>query len=409
MPAPPAPTRSNWRRTTLGDIGRVVTGQTPPRARPEYWGQSIPFLTPTDMDGRRFVGHTLRALSPAGAHALQRLVIPAGVAVSCIGWQMGKSIIIDTPTVTNQQLNTVIITDKNVDRLYLYYTLKSQREQFFLLGQGGSRTPIVKKSLFEKTKLALPPLAMQRHIATILGALDNKIELNRAMNQTLDEIVQALFQSWFIDFDGTQGQIPRGWRRASLDQIADFTNGAAFQRFPAVSSEHSLPVIKIRELRDGVTARTQRASSSIPAKYIIDDGDLLFSWSGSLLVTFWSGGRGALNQHLFKVTSDAYPTWLCYLWCRHHLDRFRAIAADRATTMGHIKRSHLAEALVWVPPASQLQAMTEAISPLLCRQQANRLESRSLAGLRDTLLPGLVTGQLRIPEAERAVGEFLSR
>lgn len=114
----------------------------------------------------------------------------------------------------------------------------------------------------------------------------------------------------------------------------------------------------------------------------------------------WCGGEGALNQHLFKVTSQEFPKWFYFWWTRHHLDRFRQIAASKATTMGHIQRSHLSEAKVLVPPQGLLAAMSECTAPLLDRVIQNELQAQNLVSLRDTLLPRLISGQLRLPEAE---------
>ena len=138
------------------------------------------------------------------------------------------------------------------------------------------------------------------------------------------------------------------------------------------------------------------ASDSVPPEYVLHDGDILFSWSGSLELDIWTGGAGALNQHLFKVSSDAYPKWLYYFWTRHHLDEFRDIAADKATTMGHIQRRHLTEALTVNPPDPTLAAIDRAIAPLLDRVITHRLESRALAAQRDALLPRLVSGEVRV-------------
>ena len=107
----------------------------------------------------------------------------------------------------------------------------------------------------------------------------------------------------------------------------------------------------LAQLRAGSAKGAEQANTRVPPDYVIDDGDLIFSWSGSLLVELWCGGKGALNQHLFKVTSAKAPKWFCFQWLRYYLPDFQAIAADKATTMGHIRRHHLTEALVVVPPA----------------------------------------------------------
>ncbi len=280
-------------------------------------------------------------------------------------------------------------------------------------------------------ELPIPPLDEQRAIARILGALDDKIESNHKTNETLEAITRAFFKSWFVDFDpvrakmagrlpagmddataalfpsvleeSSAGPVPTGWRVEPLDAVAQFLNGLALQRFPAEPGSPYLPVIKIAQLRVGDTTSADRASASVPRDYVIEDGDVLFSWSGSLEAVIWCGGRGALNQHLFKVTSTRVPRWFYFRWVREHLPEFQRIAADKATTMGHIQRGHLTRALVVVPPAKILEHAGRILEPFDKRWIEAKLETRSLVALRDTLLPKLMSGELRVRDAERAV------
>lgn len=254
----------------------------------------------------------------------------------------------------------------------------------------------------------------------MLGSLDDKIELNRRMNRTLESMARALFKSWFVDFDPVHanaagrptllpdlanlfptefepselGDVPKGWVVRSLDNIADYLNGLALQKYPAEPGRPSLPRLKIAQLRKGDTEGAELSSTEVPAKYIVEDGDVIFSWSGSLLVRLWTGGKAALNQHLFKVASDEFPRWFYYLWTQHHLDDFQATAASKATTMGHIKRHHLSDAKVVIPPPPVLKAAGKAIGPWHEQIVTNDLQSRSLASLRDALLPQLLSGGL---------------
>ncbi len=152
----------------------------------------------------------------------------------------------------------------------------------------------------------------------------------------------------------------------------------------------------MRKLRAGNTNGADWAGSNVPPEYVIGDGDVLFSWSGSLEVELWCGGRGALNQHLFKVTSANFPKWFYFLWTRYHLPAFQAIAAGKATTMGHIQRRHLSDAEVFIPTDAELEKMNSQMSSIIEKMIANNLESRSLAALRDALLPKLLSGGLRV-------------
>jgi len=270
----------------------------------------------------------------------------------------------------------------------------------------------------------------QRAIAHVLGALDDKIELNRRMNETLEAMARALFKSWFVDFDPVRakmegrdtglpddiadlfpdrlvdsemGEIPKGWQVVPLDGIARFQNGLALQRFRPGQNEDRLPVVKIAQMRAGEANSGEWASAAIKPKCIIEDGDVLFSWSGSLLVMMWCGGRAALNQHLFRVTSDRYPKWFYLHSLLSHLPAFRQIAQDKATTMGHIRRHHLTEALCVSPPDGVIAEISATFSFLLDRQVATELSSRTLAALRDALLPKLISGEIRVPATDKGL------
>lgn len=220
------------------------------------------------------------------------------------------------------------------------------------------------------------------------------------MNQTLEVMSQAIFNEWFVNFNfpGFDGELvdglPRGWSRESIDTSIEFLNGLALQKFPPQSEDEYLPVIKIRELRQGITEASDKASSNIPERYVINDGNILFSWSGSLEVIVWCNGKGALNQHLYKVSSAVYPKWFYYYWTKHFLPVYQSIAEDKATTMGHIQRRHLTESPINVPPADIMNLANAVLSPLLNRIIENNIQTRTLSELRDNLLPKLMTGKL---------------
>ncbi|MCB1659730.1 MAG: restriction endonuclease subunit S, partial [Pseudomonadales bacterium] len=212
----------------------------------------------------------------------------------------------------------------------------------------------------------------------------------------------ALFPSEFEE--SALGLIPKGWRVKSLDEIAHYLNGLALQKYPPEDNDW-LPVIKIAQLRKGDTVGADRANRRMKPEYIIQDGDMLFSWSGSLEVEIWCGGEGALNQHLFKVTSQKYPKWFYYFWTKHHLVSFQKIAESKATTMGHIQRKHLTEAKVIVPNSDFIKGISETFETILNMWIGNAVQVKTLTTLRDTLLPRLISGQLRINQVQDVINE----
>ena len=420
-------TGQSWSEYTIGDIAQVVGGGTPSTKNSTNFDGDIPWLTPKDLSGPhdRYVSRGERNLSQQGLDCSSAKLLPTGSVLLSTRAPIGYVALAKNPISTNQGFRS-LITNDNCDPEYLYYWLMSNTEELDRHASGSTFRELSGSSL-KGIRLRLPPLDEQRRIAGILGALDDKIELNRRMCQTLEAMAQALFKSWFVDFDPVQakangqptnlppeidalfpdsfqdsevGEIPDGWEVRSLDEIATFTNGLALQRFPA-TGEDSLPVIKIAEMRRGYTERTGNASSDIDARYIVEDGDVLFSWSGSLELVLWSHGPGALNQHLFKVTSENFPSWFYWGWLEQHIDDFRRVAAGKATTMGHIQRHHLTDARVVVPSETTLGATNEALGSLLSRLVDSAVQNGLLTTLRDTILPDLTMDRGKSPNTHR--------
>ena len=292
------------------------------------------------------------------------------------------------------------------DNEYLYYLLSSLNLNYHHIG---GAQPLMTQDIIGRIEVIVPQTKDdQRRIASILSSLDRKIELNNKINADLEEMAQAIFKNWFVDFepfkdgkfvDSELGRIPDGWKVGRLTEIASYMNGLAMQKYPPENNEDSLPVLKIKELGQGFCGTdSDRCSCNIKDECKIHNGDVIFSWSGTLLVDVWCGGDCGLNQHLFKVTSKDYPKWFYYYWTKHHLQEFIHIAKDKAVTMGHIKRGHLEEAMVAIPDNDSMEKAHELFEPILSKMISLRLENSRLSTLRDTLLPRLMSGELEIPE-----------
>ena len=314
---------------------------------------------------------------------------------------------------------------------FLLYVIQSSEVQHqILMNEGtGSTVSNLRIPVLESLQIPCPPLHEQKAIAHILGTLDDKIDQLRKTNSVLEDMASALFKSWFVDFDPVKakqeniptglpkdldelfpdsfedsalGPIPKGWRVAGLASTGEFLNGLALQKYPG----DVLPVIKIPQLRQNSTEGADKCSDGIAPQYVIDDGDLLFSWSGTLVAGWWTAGKGALNQHLFKVSSGELSLVMLKHWIDHHLPWFRLVASSKAVTMGHIKRSHLDEAKVVIPAMALNDHAQTILADYRDKFIANGKHIRTLTNLRDTLLPKLISGDLRVPEAEQMVAEL---
>ena len=291
----------------------------------------------------------------------------------------------------------------DADFVYYLATSPSFREIAIQSMVGSSGRQRVQQGVLDATELYVPPLPEQVEIGRTLRALDDKIANNAKINHHLEQMAQAIFKSWFVDFEPFDGVMPDDWQVGHLTDIADYLNGLAMQRFRPTESEVGVPVLKIKELRQGSSdAQSELCSPNVRSDYIVHDGDVIFSWSGSLLVDFWCGGDCGLNQHLFKVTSRKYDKWFYYAWTCHHLARFITMAADKATTMGHIKREALENAEVIIPDGDSYRQLGGLLTPLYEQIINNRVESRKLSLLRDALLPRLMSGELSVSDLDDA-------
>ena len=381
-----------WKGYKLGDVSTMKYGKLPPSSE----SGKYPIWS-----GYRYVGMANTFNCAKGT----LVVVARGV-----GGTGDVKIAKENCYLTNLSISVDIDTQIcNPYFIYYKYLIKNLR----YLDSGSAQSQITIDAL-KNLPIEIPSLAYQNKVVAILKSLDDKIEVNRRINDNLEQQAQALFKSWFVDFEPFRdqpfveselGMIPEGWRVDSLSSIADYINGLAMQKYRPIEGEKGLPVLKIKELGQGNTDDSSElcSPSLIGEKYIIDDGDIIFSWSGTLMVKVWCGGKCGLNQHLFVVEPKDYPHWFAYQWTRHHLDNFIHIAKDKAVTMGHIKRGELDKAKVVIPDGTSMAAIDSMMKPLHSQIITNKIESRRLAELRDTLLPRLMSGELTVNEIENAI------
>ena len=279
----------------------------------------------------------------------------------------------------------------NVDKNFVYYTFLTDDFQSHLLNiaTGTTIQNVPLKGLRESIIL-LPPLDEQKRIASILTSIDDKIDLLHRENATLEVMVETLFRQWLIE------EAKEHWNEMPLTKIANFTNGLACQKYPPKNDIDKLPVLKIRELANGISSDSDYATTEVANEYMVHAGDVIFAWSASLMVKIWDGEDCILNQHLFKVTSDSFPKWFYYCWCKYHLNEFITIAQSHATTMGHIKRGDLENAMVLVPSNNELKVMSDRFDCIIQKLENNNKEICTLIQTRDNLLPKLMNREITI-------------
>ena len=402
------------------------------RPRSEEFGQGeYAFIRAADMDDGRVLFDSAQRINDHALARIRKGVGQGGDVLFSHKGTVGKLALVplDAPPFVCSPQTTFwrTLDEERLDRRYLYCFMRSSAftDQWMARSSETDMAAYVSLTAQRQLNVALPEIDEQRAIAGVLGALDDKIEQNRRTARALERLARAIFRAWFVDFepvkakaagatsfpsmpqsafdvlptrfvDSEIGPVPEAWELKPITTIATFLNGLALQKYPPRGDGEDLRVIKIAQLRKGSAEGAAWANSDVPDQYVIGDRDLLFSWSGTLEAAFWFGGKGALNQHLFKVTSSHFPSWLCFLWIRQHLPWFRAIATSKATTMGHIKRGHLQETPVVVSPNEILHEANEVIGPIYDLFGELMIEARKLAAIRDVLLPKLLAGEVRV-------------
>lgn len=452
---------------TIGDIVELVRGNTYKSALLDQPGPVLLGLASIERNGG-FRSDKLRTYG--GPSSEKHLVYPGDMYVSLKDITQQAFLLGSIARVPNE-INVGRMTQDTVKLLFkdttyskelFYWVLRTPQYKEYCKGRALGTTNL---SLSRDDFLAyeLPEENKKRcEIVNLLENIESKTSLSNQINQTLEQMAQALFKSWFVDFDpvvdnaldagffeqgldlpdellrraearkavraqagfkplpattrqlfpaafepcaepslGLGGWVPKGWKSASLDTIANFQNGLALQNFrPDSEQDEYLPVLKIAQLRQGYCDDNERARIDIKESCRVYDGDMIFSWSGTLMIDIWTGGNAALNQHLYKVTSSEYPLSFYYHWTNYHLARFQHIAAAKAVTMGHIKKGDLSDSYCTVPDSQIITEFERIAGAYLTQAKDLRLQNNILTKLRETLLPKLISGELSLDDVE---------
>ena len=322
---------------------------------------------------------------------------------------IGKFVFVNSPLsrkTTFQKSVAIIKPNKNkILPKFLYYYLISEKRRLIEYAGGTTQKNLLLRDI-RNFEVEVPDEFHQKKIIEILNTIDELIKTKKKLNKNLTKLIDTNFKNYLLNFENYSeddlvssefGPIPKEWEVNNLTGIANYQNGLAMQKFPPETPEDSFKVLKIKELRQGFfDESSDLCSKNIKEECIVYDGDVIFSWSGSLLVDIWTGGTCGLNQHLFKVTSSNFDKWFYYCWTKFYLDQFILIAKDKATTMGHIKRQHLEESLVLIPDEETYNNLTNLFKPLFEYLTKNKIEIKKLQSLRDTLLPKLMSGKIDV-------------
>lgn len=390
---------SQWAPLRIRDIGELFDG---PHATPKSKGKvstDYIFLSISSLENGRLNLKESPSISEEDYLSWTRRVTPrAQDLVFSYETRLGEGALIPAGLTCclGRRMALLRPNQKVIEPRFLLYLFLGPKFQQTIAERTihGSTVNRIALNDFPDFPILLPDITEQRRIAGVLGALDDKIESNQNLTEVIPSLIDA--QIHHALSDGSGDSIP-------VSKLAKFVNGGAYTK---EASGTGRMVIRIADLNTGPGASTIYNDIDVPGDRLAHFGDLLMSWSGSLGVYVWVREEAIVNQHIFKVIFTDFPAWLVHNRLNVALDNFRAIAADKATTMGHIQRKHLDETFVEVPNA-KLEQLNHLCVPLWNRFISAQLESMRLAELRDALLPELMSGRMRVDEAGCLVSEAL--
>ena len=407
----------DWKEIKLGEEFKTSSGATPLSTKREYYeGGTIPWINSGELDSP-FIYKTANFITQKGFDNSSTTIYPQDtILVAMYGATAGKASLLKMEACTNQAI-CAILPNKDYSPEFIKYNLDTLYDHLVGLSSGSARDNL-SQACIKELKLIVPQTKREQEcLVTILSLIDKKIELNRQINDNLEAMAKQLYDYWFVQFDflNEEGkpykssggvmvwneklkrEIPKGWHCGTLLDIAEYTNGLACQKYRP-TDDNKLPVIKIKEMHDGLSVDTEWVKADIPDEVKVFDGDVLFSWSASLEVMLWAYGNGGLNQHIFKVTSkNGYPRSFYFYQLIHYIGVFKQMAEARKTTMGHITQDHLRQSSIVLPPDVDIaNKLEEKLCPIFDAIVKNSQEIMTLTKQRDELLPLLMNGQASV-------------
>ena len=415
------------RTVRIGDLGRVVTGKTPPSTQPELFGDLHPFLTPTDIDGFARYIEPARFLSPEGRDYQHRLMLPErAVCVVCIGATIGKVCMTGRPSFTNQQINSVVVNEDEHDPFFVYHLMTTLRDEL-KSNAGGAATPIINKTAFSEIEVGVPPLPVQRRIAGILSAYDELMENSQRRIRLLEAMARALYREWFVHYrfpgsdklpsprgrragvEGSRneklprvasplGDIPQGWEVRTVKDVATVTYGFPFASKKFNTDGIGTPVIRIRDILDGsINTFTDEVADP---KYHIKNGDILVGMDGDFHMCIWSSGHAFQNQRVAKFESNGeIGNYHLFLALELPIQTWNKSIVG--TTVAHLGDMHIKTIRIAWPPARILAKAREILEPMSQQIIALKRQIKTLRRTRDLLLPRLLSGQVALADRPR--------
>ena len=391
----------SWVKACIGEFGKTITGKTPSKNNPDDWGEKIDFITPSDIPNNlKVISNCARKLSEKGENRFKKMIIPKrSVIVTCIGSDMGKVVMNENKSLTNQQINSIKIND-DYSNEYVYYLLKKSYKVLRRAAEGsGSTMPLLNKTYFESLSFVVPPLPEQKAIAKVLTAFDDKIELLQAQNRTLETMAQTIFKEWFGKYQ-IGDELPEGWRFGKLGDISTHLkkNIKPFDNPEKRYFHYSLPAYD-----NGLKPITESGSEIKSNKYVVEKNTFLVSKLNPFTPRIWTifdSDDSNICSTEFQVVKPNEAFFFsithCLLNSKYFTDNLSQKVKGTSSSHQRVNPEDIFEVDLIIPNKHDLIRFEKIVLPLITKKDVNHNNIQSLTKTRDTLLPKLMSGQVRV-------------
>ena len=387
-----------WKNVRVGELGKIITGKTPKTSISDNYGGRIPFLTPSDNMSVKYVGKTSKTLTEKGLLEVKNAILPENsVCVSCIGSDLGKAVITTCPTVTNQQINSIIVDEKSFDVSFVYYAMQILGKKMNFISKTSTAVPIVNKSSFSSYEIKCPPREDQKRIAAVLSALDSKIECNKKINDNLEQQAQSYFQELFVDNADPE------WTTGTISDLGTVVGGSTPSKAkPEYYTESGIAWITPKDLSNNKSKFVSHGENDITelglrnsSASIMPEGTVLFSSRAPIGYIAIAAGEVTTNQGFKSVVpKPEIGTPFVYFFLKNTLPVIEGMASG--STFKEVSGSTMKNVPAVIPDAETLAKFSDFCAPIFAQQRILEEQNQSLATLRDNLLPKLMSGEIDV-------------
>lgn len=386
---------TEWKDCKISDIGTVIGGATPStKVAGNYDGGTIPWITPKDLSNfsNRYINKGERNITQKGLDSCSAQMMPKNTVLFSSRAPIGYIAIANQPICTNQGFKSVV-PNENIDSLFLYYLLQYNKERIKSMGSGTTFKE-VSGNVMKNISIRIPVSRQEQHkIATVLGVLDDKIELNNAINDNLFQQAQLLYKDRFIAMTPFDRVMPADWHNGTVSEIIELHDS---KRIP-LSSRERVDLAKVYPYYGATSVMDYVDSYLFDGKYLLlgEDGTVVDSKGFPVLQ--YVEGKFWVNNHAHILTGkNGFSVELLYLL--FSLTSVQSIVTG--AVQPKISQANLNKVPVMIPSNEELQAFDSTIQPLFAQISNFRAENDSLATIRDTLLPKLMSGKLDVSELD---------